>query len=156
MMFIKAPSNLGILQGVTVLIVTYEIVPGELYSDYIWSWTEEEDLEQRYQATGMDSQIFMLSMGMPLYVFTLTLVALILVIITSVCFKNPETGQAEGGEEIEVVESKEKKETCLHKCDKAHTKYKQSLMWNFFLMFFYEACLEITISIAVGLDYVWQ
>jgi hypothetical protein len=91
-MFIKAPSNLGILQGVTVLIVTYEIVPGELYSDYIWSWTEEEDLEQRHEATGMDSKVFMLSMGMPLYVFALTLVALILVLITSVCFKNPEVG----------------------------------------------------------------
>jgi hypothetical protein len=55
-----------------------------------------------------------------------------------------------------VLESKEKKDNCLYKCDKAHTEYKQSLMWNFFLMFFYEACLEITISIAVGLDYVSQ
>jgi len=31
MMNVRAPSNLGILQTVVMLVVTFEIVPGELY-----------------------------------------------------------------------------------------------------------------------------
>jgi len=29
-------------------------------------------------------------------------------------------------------------------------------MWNFFILFFYEASLEISMSIAVGYPYLWE
>jgi len=30
------------------------------------------------------------------------------------------------------------------------------MMWNFFVMFFYEASLEISISIVLGVRFVWE
>jgi hypothetical protein len=30
------------------------------------------------------------------------------------------------------------------------------MMWNFWIMFFYEACLEINISIVVGFQYLQE
>jgi hypothetical protein len=44
LMNIFAPSNLGVLQKVVMLILTFEVIPGDLYQNYIWDWTEEEDL----------------------------------------------------------------------------------------------------------------
>jgi len=29
------------------------------------------------------------------------------------------------------------------------------MMWNFFILFFYEASFEIALSIAIGLKYIW-
>ena len=29
------------------------------------------------------------------------------------------------------------------------------MMWNFFVLFFYEASLEITFSIVIGVGYIW-
>jgi len=29
------------------------------------------------------------------------------------------------------------------------------MMWNFFVMFFYEASLEISMSIVIGVKYIW-
>jgi len=82
MMYVMAPSNLGILQKVVMLIVTFEVIPGEVYQNYLWFWTEEEDLPARLEAVGLDSSIFMLSMGLPFYVFAvacgLLLIALLM------------------------------------------------------------------------------
>lgn len=67
LMHILAPSNLVVLQKVVMLILTFEMIPGDVYQNHIWYWTEEEDLSPRLQAVGLDSRIFMLSMGMPFY-----------------------------------------------------------------------------------------
>jgi hypothetical protein len=32
--------------------------------------------------------------------------------------------------------------------------FRNTLMWNFFLLFFYEASLEISISVVIGLQYI--
>jgi len=78
MLNVHAPSNMGILQTVVMLIVTFEIVPGDLYQNYIWFWTEEESLSARLEATGLDSNIFMLSMGLPYYLFGVACVLLLI------------------------------------------------------------------------------
>ena len=44
LMYVMAPSNLGILHKIVMLIVTFEIIPGNVYQDYLWKWTEEETL----------------------------------------------------------------------------------------------------------------
>jgi len=68
-----------------MLIVTFEIIPGDLYQNYIWNWTEEENLSGRLQAVGLDSNIFMLSMGLPFYMFGIQCGKLLLVMIMQ-CF----------------------------------------------------------------------
>jgi len=54
----------------------------QVYQNYLWFWTEEEDLPARLEAVGLDSSIFMLSMGLPFYVFAvacgLLLIALLM------------------------------------------------------------------------------
>jgi hypothetical protein len=67
-----------------MLILTFEMVPGELYQEYIWKWTEEEDLNSKQQAVGLDSRIFMLSMGFPFYVFLISII-LFIVALTMAC-----------------------------------------------------------------------
>jgi len=71
---------MGILQTVVMLVVTFEIIPGDLYQHYIWPWTGEEEPSARLQAVGLDSCIFMNSMGLPLYVFGVALVLLLVAI----------------------------------------------------------------------------
>jgi len=85
MMYVMAPSNLGVLQKVVMLIVTFEIVPGDLYQNYIWFWTEEESLSPRLEAVGLDSRIFMLSMGLPFYLFAIALVLLVVALVMECC-----------------------------------------------------------------------
>jgi hypothetical protein len=85
LMNVYAPSNLGVIQKVTMLILTFEIIPGEVYQNYIWKWTEEEDLESKLDAVGMDSRIFMLSMGVPFYIFALAIVLLVIALVMT-CF----------------------------------------------------------------------
>jgi hypothetical protein len=64
-----------------MLILTFEMVPQEVYQEYIWDWTEKEELEYDLVAVGVDSRIFMLSMGVPFYVFALLLACLILTLM---------------------------------------------------------------------------
>lgn len=64
-----------------MLILTFEMVPQEVYQEYIWDWTEKEELEYDLEAVGVDSRIFMLSMGIPFYVFALLLACLILTLM---------------------------------------------------------------------------
>ena len=85
LMNVRAPSNLGIVQTVVMLVVTFEIIPGDLYQKYIWFWTEEESLSTKLEATGLDSNIFMLSMGLPFYLFGVGCVLLIVALIMQ-CF----------------------------------------------------------------------
>ena len=60
-----------------MLILTFELIPGDLYSPYIWTWDEEEtQLNSGEEAVGLDSRIFMLTMGMPFYVFFISIVLL--------------------------------------------------------------------------------
>jgi hypothetical protein len=44
-MNIFAPSNVGVIQKVVMLILTFEIIPDDLYRVHIWDWTETEDLD---------------------------------------------------------------------------------------------------------------
>jgi hypothetical protein len=86
-MFISAPSNLGIIHKVIMLILTFEVIPGEVYQQYIWNWFEEKELENRFQAVGLDSKIFMLSMGLPFYVFSIALLPLAIALVITCCAK---------------------------------------------------------------------
>ena len=97
MMYVMAPSNLGTLHKVLMLIVTFEVIPGDVYQNYIWLWTEEENLTARLDAVGLDSLIFMLSMGLPFYVLAIACVLLILAIIMRCCVKEIKTDEKEGG-----------------------------------------------------------
>ena len=109
MMYVMAPSNLGVLQKIVMLIVTFEVIPGDVYQNYIWLWTEEEDLPARLDAVGLDSLIFMLSMGLPFYVFAIACVLLILAIIMHYCMKEIKTDEKEGGGSEEDSPVKETK-----------------------------------------------
>jgi len=89
MMYVMAPANLGVLQQVVMLIVTFEVIPGDLYQNYIWVWTEEESLSARLEAVGLDSEIFMLSMGLPFYLFAIALVLLLVTMVMQCCTPKP-------------------------------------------------------------------
>ena len=80
-MNIFAPSNVGVIQKVVMLILTFEIIPDDLYRVYIWDWTETEDLDQKQQAVGLESRIFMLSMGLPFYLFAVFLLLLLIALM---------------------------------------------------------------------------
>jgi hypothetical protein len=60
------------------------MIPGDLYQNYIWKWTEEENLNSKEEAVGLDSRIFMLSMGFPFYLFLITVPLLIVAIIMTI------------------------------------------------------------------------
>jgi hypothetical protein len=60
------------------------MVPGELYQKYIWNWTEKEELNSKQQAVGLDSRIFMLSMGFPFYVFVMAVPLLIVALVMTI------------------------------------------------------------------------
>jgi hypothetical protein len=32
-----------------MLILTFEVIPGEIYQHYIWDWTEKEDLDNKWE-----------------------------------------------------------------------------------------------------------
>jgi hypothetical protein len=85
LMNIFAPSNLGVIQKVTMLILTFEMVPGEVYQNYIWKWTEKEELDSKFDAVGLDSRIFMMSMGFPFYVFCILLLLLPIALVMAAC-----------------------------------------------------------------------
>jgi hypothetical protein len=95
-MNVFAPSNLGVIQKVVMLILTFEIIPQDIYPQYVWDWTEEEELEHKYAAVGMDSRIFMISVGMPLYIFAIGLVLMPIALIMACC-ATQQDDQAEGG-----------------------------------------------------------
>jgi hypothetical protein len=38
--------------------------------------------------------------------------------------------------------------------DEKTESFRNSLVMNFFIMFFYEACLEISISLVIGIQYL--
>lgn len=84
LMNVQAPSNLGVIQKVTMLILTFEIVPGDLYQKYIWDWDEKEDLVTKQQAVGLESRIIMLSLGMPFYVLAIAIVLLLVAVVMDI------------------------------------------------------------------------
>jgi len=88
MMYVMAPANLGVLQQVVMLIVTFEVIPGDLYQNYIWVWTEEESLSARLEAVGLDSEIFMLSMASP-SICSIALVLLLVAMVMQCCTPKP-------------------------------------------------------------------
>lgn len=86
-MNVFSPANLGTLQKVAMLILTFEMIPGDFYQNEIWDWNEKEELEEDLEAVGLDSRIFMLSMGLPFYAFVILLICLILTLILKVVIK---------------------------------------------------------------------
>jgi len=104
MMYVKAPSNIGRLQSIIMLIATFEIIPDEWYRDYIWFWKEEENISARLEAVGLDSYIFMLSMGLPFYVFGVALLLLLVAVAMQICSpkQTPTPDQQEGGSSEEI------------------------------------------------------
>jgi hypothetical protein len=87
-----------------MLILTFEMVPGDMYSPYIWTWNEEEtQLNSGEEAVGLDSRIFMLTMGMPFYIFFISVVMLIValvmtcIVVAQKVWVTPPPVEAEGG-----------------------------------------------------------
>lgn len=77
-MSVMAPSNLGVIQKVIMLIVTFEIIPAHLYQEYIWDFTGDEYILPNLHAVGLDTNIFMTSFGLPYYLFVLACVVLLI------------------------------------------------------------------------------
>jgi hypothetical protein len=126
--------------------MTFELVPGELYQEYMWNWNEAEKLNSKQERVGLDSRMFMLSMGFPFYVFAISTILLVVaLVLTCIVIAqrrwDDRAIQKEGGEEDNQEKSLEEKTE----------SFRNDLMWNFFIMFFYEATLEISISLIIGL-----
>jgi len=159
LMYVMAPSNLGILHKLVMLIVTFEIIPGNIYQDYLWYWTEEESLSARLEAVGLDSNIFMLSMGLPFYLFTVACVLLIVALIMQRCQKKKGDGDSSSDSDSESDKAEgEKSENDSDKKEEAPPKrqrknrgckigktrinckdnesFRNGVMWNFFLLLF--------------------
>jgi len=149
MMYVMAPSNLGVLQKVVMLIVTFEVIPGDLYQKYIWHWTEEEKISPRLDAVGVDSNIFMLSMGLPFYMFAIGCVLLFVALLMNCCVKKIPVEQKEGGQDEAEKGPEPPKKTC-----EKTLAFRNLMMWNFFVMFFYETSLEISMSVVMGYKYI--
>jgi hypothetical protein len=95
-------------------------------------------------------------MGFPFYVFVITVPLLIVAIVMTIivisqkyCVTEPEFDDLEGGKDEEETENIEEKGF-----DEKTESFRNSMMWNFFVMFFYEACLEISISLVIGRQYI--
>jgi flagellar biosynthesis/type III secretory pathway M-ring protein FliF/YscJ len=144
--------------------MTFELVPGDLYQEYMWNWNEAEELNRKQEGVGLDSRMFMLSMGFPFYAFAISIVLLVVaIVLTCIVIAqrrwDDRAVQKEGGEEDnqeksledkkegEKEEKKEKEEKSL---EEKTESFRNDLLWNFFLMFFYEATLEICISLILG------
>jgi len=52
-------------------------------------------------------------------------------------------------------EEKPEDETSELNCQST-LSFRNGLICNFFIMFFYEASLEISISLAIGVKYIWE
>jgi hypothetical protein len=96
----------------------------------------------------------MMSMGFPFYVFVILLIllpiALVMACYTYLNTLEPHLDEAEGGSnEIEQLETevKENKEG-------RSEKFRNALMWNSFILFFYEASLEVSLSLTIGYKYI--
>jgi hypothetical protein len=154
-MNIFAPSNLGVIQKVTMLILTFEMVPGDVYQNYIWKWTENEELDSKFDAVGLDSRIFMMSMGFPFYVFGILLLLLPIALVMAACIycnkpKPKDEAEAEGGSNEIVQLETESNEKEAGRAE----NFRNAMMWNSFILFFYEASLEISLSLTVGYKYI--
>ena len=91
----------------------------------------------------------MLSMGVPFYVFAIAIVFLIVAIVMTWTKKVvvEKILEAEGGKEEDDKIEPEVKVGCAE-------NFRNTMMWNFFIMFFYEASLEVTMSLVVGYKYL--
>jgi hypothetical protein len=90
-------------------------------------------------------------MGVPFYVFAIAIVFLIVAIVMT-CFVTKKVVvekilEAEGGQEEDDKIEPEIKIGCVE-------NFRNTMMWNFFIMFFYEASLEVTMSLVVGYNYL--
>jgi hypothetical protein len=95
-------------------------------------------------------------MGFPFYAFMIAVPLLIVAIVMTLiiysqkyCRTEPEFGDLEGGQDEEETEKIEKKDF-----DEKTKSFRNGMIWNFFIMFFYEACLEISISLIIGKQYI--
>jgi hypothetical protein len=106
---------------------------------------------------GLDSRIFMMSMGFPFYVFCILLILLPIALVMT-CYiylstLEPHLDEAEGGtDEIVQIET-EIQENKEDKAGRAEN-FRNAMMWNTFIMFFYEASLEISLSLTLGYRYI--
>jgi hypothetical protein len=95
-------------------------------------------------------------MGFPFYVFVLAVPLLIVALIMTIivyskkhCVTEPKLDNLEGGQDEKVTDKIEEEGF-----DEKTKSFRNSLVWNFFVMFFYEACLEISISLIIGKQYI--
>ena len=93
----------------------------------------------------------MLSMGVPFYVFAIAIVFLIVAIVMTWTKKVvvEKILEAEGGKEEDDKIEPEVKVGCAE-------NFRNTMMWNFFIMFFYEASLEVSMSLIVGYKYIQE
>jgi hypothetical protein len=98
----------------------------------------------------------MLSMGFPFYLFVAALPVLIVaailqIIVTSQknCVDKPEAQEEEGGQDETENPTEDEFAEDKRFAEKTES-FRNSMLCNFFIMFFYEATLEISISLIIG------
>jgi hypothetical protein len=68
-MQVNAPANLGLLQAVLRKMSTFELVDGDWLKEILWKFDEKEEVDFYILAAGIDSEYFMYTFGLPLYIF---------------------------------------------------------------------------------------
>jgi len=127
MFMINTPSNMGALQGALKTIASFEIIPGEFFEENFYNMTDEDKGEPDFyfEQAGYDSHIFMLTMGLPFYSFVISLAVFLLSFPAK----------------------------CICRCEKVANKIRglqEGMMWNFFVRFFLEMTLELSICILLN------
>ena len=96
----------------------------------------------------------MMSMGFPFYVFCILLLLLPIALIMAACIycnkPKPDSDEAEGGSNEIVQLETENKENEAGRAE----NFRNAMMWNSFILFFYEASLEISLSLTIGYKYI--
>jgi len=125
---VDAPYNLGILQAALRKIATFELIDGDIVKGW-WAYEKDEEVDFYVQEAGYDSYVFMFTMGLPLYIFTINVILLAL-LPALICLT--------------------KKCSICRTPNQKFTGMLEALKWNFFVMFFLEAALEICVSVTFG------
>lgn len=152
---VEGSANLLLLQAAMRKIATFELIDGDIVKEYIWFFDEEEDLDFFLEVCGIDSHVFMFTLGLPLYIFVTNLIILVSILLSTYKAELLLEGGEEEYNELPMRRrtmgkcTRWKKQLLARYCDKQ--EMKQKFMFNFFMTFFYEAQLEICISIGLNL-----
>jgi hypothetical protein len=124
MLRVDSPYNLGIIHAAIRKIITFDFETGDLQKA-IWGFEREERLNYWFEVSGYDSNIIMFTLGLEFYVFWGLIITLIVLWIAKYFLT--------ARYYYMVIEWQEK------------------YIYNALLLFFYEAALEITVCVMMGI-----